>query len=233
MTVGLGCSRSLLPVLNPCGNLVKRKQAFEAPCNTSYILLDFFPDASTTDSFAYGSGRVDAAVSPRQDRGIICQILFTVLIQAFITAGLHCAELETQLFRDEVTWRKGATTKNSLLRVSASWHSLALLVLQPIIQWLYGLGMTISFDGLAMLAPQLLYLAVAWTILLLFVCYFSLLRPKGFLPATYGHLQTMAIIVDEWSAEMYWGEKGEIDGVLHAGTFHKPLHSVRVDALYM
>jgi hypothetical protein len=47
----------------------------------------------------FSDGLLQMVLSPRQNHGIICQILFIVLVQALITAGLHCAELETQLIR--------------------------------------------------------------------------------------------------------------------------------------
>ena len=50
-------------------------------------------------------------------------------------------------------------------------------------------------------------------------------RPKGPQPATYGHIQTLADLIDDWRETMYWGDKGDISGldIRHAGTLHRPL----------
>lgn len=50
-------------------------------------------------------------------------------------------------------------------------------------------------------------------------------RPKGPQPATYGHIQTLADLIDDWSETIYWGDKGVISGldIRHAGTLHRPL----------
>ncbi|THU75189.1 hypothetical protein K435DRAFT_881410 [Dendrothele bispora CBS 962.96] len=42
---------------------------------------------------------------------------------------------------------------------------------------------------------------------------------KTLLPATFGHLQTMVDLIDEWHDKMYWGDKSGADcGIGHAGT---------------
>lgn len=110
---------------------------------------------------------------------------------------------------------------------------MTLLVLKPLIHWIYGLSMKITYGRLIMQAHQVLYLGITWCLLLAFVLFVSLRKPKGPLPAAYGHLQTMADVVDEWSTVMYWGDKGMKRGIRHAGTSSKPLPRVASDRVCM
>ncbi|KAG2336670.1 hypothetical protein BDR05DRAFT_970906 [Suillus weaverae] len=53
----------------------------------------------------------------------------------------------------------------------------------------------------------------------IFACVFTLIalhRPHGSQPATYGHLQTLANLVGEWSPVMWWGHK--VDRILYCHT---------------
>jgi hypothetical protein len=59
--------------------------------------------------------------------------------------------------------------------------------------------------------------------LFIFACFFTviaLLRPRGPQPAAYGHLQTLANLVDEWSPVMWWGHKEDGIPYYHAGMVH-------------
>jgi hypothetical protein len=56
--------------------------------------------------------------------------------------------------------------------------------------------------------------------LFVFACFFTfvaLRRPRGPQPAAYGHLQTLANLIDEWSPEMWWGHKEDGVPYCHAG----------------
>ena len=56
--------------------------------------------------------------------------------------------------------------------------------------------------------------------LFIFACSFTvvaLYRPHGPQPAAYGHLQTLANLVDEWSPVMWWGHKEDGIPYCHAG----------------
>jgi hypothetical protein len=60
-------------------------------------------------------------------------------------------------------------------------------------------------------------------ILAAFATYLARWQPKGPQPAAYGHIQTLADLIDEWhvgeSVRLWWGDKGLADGnVRHAGT---------------
>lgn len=69
-----------------------------------------------------------------------------------------------------------------------------------------------------LMALKIIYLAVG---LLIFAGIFTIAahrHPSGPLPAAYGHLQTLADLVDEWSVVMWWGHKETGPVVSHAGT---------------
>jgi hypothetical protein len=56
--------------------------------------------------------------------------------------------------------------------------------------------------------------------LFIFASFFTLIarfRPRGPQPAAYGHLQTLANLVDEWSPVMWWGHKEDGIPYCHAG----------------
>ncbi|KKY23251.1 hypothetical protein UCDDS831_g02982 [Diplodia seriata] len=185
-------------------------------------------------------GFLSHSISRFEDAYIWMQVPFSIFIQSIITIGLHCAELLVTVSRDEMqAWRAVATAKGSnTSRTSAifaffGWETLALTLMKPFVHWIYGMAVFMGDKGLLMLCPQLVYLAAAWAVFLVFVTYISFRKPKGPLPATYGHLQTLADLVDEWYETMFWGHKGESeDGICHAGTSDKPLPQVRMDALY-
>lgn len=175
---------------------------------------------------------------------VLSVLLFKLVIQSALTIGLHCTELQCQLSRDEAIWRtlsspKGRmpnTTYNSLTQPFKSWQSLGLLIFKPAIHWLFGAALQVDYGlGLVMRVPQTAYMTAGWFLFLLFVAAVTLHRPKGYLPASYGHLQTMVNVADIWSEKMYWGDKGtheDENRVWHAGTSPEPLPNVSPDKVY-
>lgn len=72
-------------------------------------------------------------------------------------------------------------------------------------------------------------------------------RPRGPQPAAYGHIQTLANVVDKWTPTMWWGHKtggfpfGHAGGchfrrcslvLMTSGTSDSRLSKVDMDALY-
>lgn len=49
-----------------------------------------------------------------------------------------------------------------------------------------------------------------------------LYQPKGPQPAAYGHVQTLANLIDEWSPTMWWGHKDGGYPYRHAGELCSP-----------
>ena len=103
-----------------------------------------------------------------------------------------------------------------------------------------------------MRVPHVTYLMILWFVFLVFVALISFLRPKGRLPATHGHLQTMADIADEVGDVLFFGDKGKANPALlaqvrerdqmvehedldvrHAGTSSEPLPPVQIGVLYV
>ncbi|KAF2704687.1 hypothetical protein K504DRAFT_341174, partial [Pleomassaria siparia CBS 279.74] len=166
--------------------------------------------------------------------------LMVFVIQAFVTMGLHCAELIVNVSRDEDVWRCMATSvqgyqtgTNTIVAAMKSWKTCSLLALKPVVHWFFGLGMAYYYGwGVFMRPPQILYLAFALTVLALFSTLICLKRPIGPQPATYGHLKTIVDLVDEWHEDMFWGHKGDGHGVAHAGTSDSRLPEVSMELLY-
>lgn len=171
---------------------------------------------------------------------ILNTLLFTLAIQSFLTVGLHCAELQVTLLRDEHIWRTIATPTGSDPDLSTtksalkSWPYLLLGTFKIAIHWMYGMAMFVNYGGgIFMLAPQLVYLMILWFLFLGFLYFITRRRPVGYLPATYGHIKSMMKIVDEWHGRMFWGDKGmDEQGIRHAGTSDHPLPHLEADALY-
>lgn len=170
-------------------------------------------------------------------RSLILILLYATL-QGPLTFGLHCAELEMNLSRDESFWRKAASSTGCKLdkydpiwAAFTSWQSIFLAVCKPVMHWVFGLAVQINNGRVYISAVQTIYLAMLATICASTVTFVSARRPKGPQPAAYGHLQTLVDLVDDWSATIYWGHKA--DGwPCHAGTAPHELPQVRMDVMY-
>ena len=164
------------------------------------------------------------------------------VFQGFLTLALHCVELITTMNRDEKTWRQCYSTHyykprpNALLRAASSWIAVTLFSLKVVLHWLFGKGMSYAYNwGIFLRPPQLLYLSIGATILAAFATFLSFQQPNGEQPATFGHVQTLVDLVDEWHLLLFWGDKGvreEGDEVRHAGTASHPLITIMKDGLY-
>ena len=180
------------------------------------------------------------------------------LLQTVLTISLHCAELVVSVVRDEKLWRR-ASSKSGLFRkpfnpiyaLLVSGPGMTLFLLKPVLHWVFGLAVSSYFSvGLVMHAPQLIYLSTGILILATFISACALWQPKGPQPATFGHLQTLVNLIDEWPEKretMFWGRKSEgsenkevilVGGlrglmVAHAGISAMKLEEVRFDEVYM
>lgn len=76
-------------------------------------------------------------------------------------------------------------------------------------------------------------LAAGLVPLAIFVTIIAKYEPQGPQPAAYGHIQTLADLVDEWSPRVYWGHKstGEIE--CHAGALVTVHAFLALDSLLM
>ncbi|KAF8121354.1 hypothetical protein EV363DRAFT_1186472 [Boletus edulis] len=168
-------------------------------------------------------------------------------IQGPLTLGLHCSELVVNVIRDEKVWRNMTTAEGTsvsshpLALVFGSTLNVGLLVLKPLLHWM--LGLAISLAGTAeqgyltaiavsMWPFQIVNYSVALLIFSLSITVIVLYRPKGPQPAAYGHVQTLANLIDEWSPTMWWGHKEKGFPFYHAGTSDCRLPKVDMNALY-
>lgn len=191
-----GSSWALLPI--------RGGESSDSSSDSPWVVLTFF------------------TVIPGREMRVLAQIALTLVIQLFVTVGLHISELAVLLSRDEDAWRGAAgpsshgadIQSSSFLTVLKSWKSLALLLFKPVIHWMYGLAMYITYDGLVMMAPQLVYLIGLWLLLILFVLFLSFKKPPGGLqPATYGHLPTLVELLHDCRRDsrgrLFWIPKME------------------------
>ena len=135
--------------------------------------------------------------------------------QSVVTLSLHCAELIVNMSRDEGVYRdligpRGTNGHyNSVMAACTSWQTIILFALKAGVHWMFGLGINLQFQlGVNMYPPQIFYFSGFSLAAAIFGLLLSVWRPRGYLPASYGHIQTIADVVDQWadSGCMFWGE---------------------------
>ncbi|KAG1861811.1 hypothetical protein DFJ58DRAFT_744197 [Suillus subalutaceus] len=168
-------------------------------------------------------------------------------VQGPLTLGLHCSELIANVIRDERQWRCATGRKglrmatNPLKMIFSHPICLVLFVTKPFLHWMFGLSFSIYpsvLNGQLTMLSVTMSTAQIWNLciaLFIFACFFTfvaLRRPRGPQPAAYGHVQTLANLVDEWSSVMWWGHKEDGFPYCHAGTSDHPLPDVKMDCVY-
>ncbi|KIJ19856.1 hypothetical protein PAXINDRAFT_96176 [Paxillus involutus ATCC 200175] len=168
-------------------------------------------------------------------------------VQGPLTLALHCSELVANVIRDEQVWREATTMKGAkisthpLAPVFGSPLNVVLLLAKPLLHWMLGLGISLAGtaeDGflaaiaVSMFPMQILNFAFALFIFCMTFSIVALWRPQGPQPAAYGHVQTLANLIDEWSPTMWWGDKGMGLQARRAGTSDYRLPNVHMDARY-
>ena len=160
----------------------------------------------------YGGQGTSTAVIVEQSTSVyIGLFIILFLVTGVVTIALHCAELVTILTRDETTWRRCNSMKpyvarqNSAIRAATSWPYVFLFLLKVVLHWISGKGVTYVYNwGIFLRPPQLLYLAVGMTLMAGFAALLCFKGPSGRQPATFGHVQTLVDLVDEWSLLVFW-----------------------------
>ena len=177
----------------------------------------------------------------------VCLIL-VFCFQVFLTFALHCAEVLINSARDQRLWEKAGQRGNSKVRgaplsisVVASFlanpPNVLLLVAKIVAHWLFNQSLlpvvifSNSYDNanwqcimtqISLFGVPTLCLAAMAMVLTVISWYEACRSPRGAQPSTYGHLQTLTELVNEWGRgeRLYWGDKGVTsDGLLrHAGT---------------
>ncbi|KAJ2895678.1 uncharacterized protein MKZ38_006260 [Zalerion maritima] len=152
--------------------------------------------------------------------GTIGAVFMIAGFQAIVTLALHISELIIDLSRDEKTYRElssvaGTNPKYRSIKVACNYFpSIFLFVMKACVHWVFGLACSLNFMlGVNMYPPQILYLAGFTLGLAAFCTYLALRRPTGFLPASFGHIQTIVNIVDDWldAEAIFWGHKADAD----------------------
>jgi hypothetical protein len=214
----LGRSWSLLPVFT--GNIDTNCRTHQCTDGTSVLNVGWSASNGTA--------------------GTVGAVFLIMGFQSVVTLSLHCAELIVNLARDEKVYRaligpKGTNGHyNSILAACTSWRTLFLFALKAGVHWMFGLAINLQFRlGVNMQPPQIFYFAGFSLAAAVFGLLLSLWRPGGYLPPSYGHVQTIVDIVDEWAPSgcMYWGEK---DAVYpgYTGTSTHPLPEPSETRLY-
>ncbi|KAI9700944.1 MAG: hypothetical protein M1820_006589 [Bogoriella megaspora] len=177
----------------------------------------------------------------------ISALLISLALQIPFTLSLHAAELVVSVCHDEDVWRAASNRRTGVTytqtvfgRIRAffcTWQTLFLFLLNPITHWLFGIAVFESKGVMYMSWEGLLYLAIPLALLAVIVTWIGLIKPGGPQPAAYGHLQTLADVIDYWTAPgrpMWWGDKGPgAQGVARmAGTSGKVLEDVKWEAVY-
>jgi hypothetical protein len=195
---------------------------------------------------------------------MVISLLFAAVFQGLQMIGLHAAELVVITARDEDSWRRLARREKSRVNTfkqqpfySAfrSWENNLLLIFKSLLHWVLGQSMSFEFlyygqnfistrpegHGLIyciILYNRLMVYAICTGLLAMFITYLTFRRPSGPQPATWGHIQTLADLVDDWKTDeldqFWWGDKGIVNGVRHAGmSYHQTkLEDIRMDTVY-
>lgn len=239
-----GTNWSVLPVDQLNGRLLQKINDLGMPLpeqsqDMQAYYKEYWRLFSPTVSIMWQQGKAN-----RFAAAFYCLLLVSIF-QGILTLALHCIELLVNLSRDETTWRAtsskrgSAANYNSIVAACRSWETICLFLFKAAINWLNGLSLCLSQSGyrgsaqisVTLRPVQIFYLTLCTAILALLATFISFRRPQGPQPATYGHLQTLADLVDEWSPHMYWGHKAASD-ICHAGTSVKPLQEIRMDQQY-
>ena len=145
------------------------------------------------------------------------------------------------------TLNVGLLLSKPLLRKSHRFAASFFLCLITIIDWMLGLAISLAgtaesgylkaiavsmwpfqvgtFDrgqsspSLTVFGVQILNYSGLLLIFSLTLTVIVLYRPKGPQPAAYGHVQTLANLIDEWSPTMWWGHKDSGVPFFHAGGY--------------
>ena len=195
-------------------------------------------------------------------------LLLVFCIQAYLTFALHCVEVLVNSARDQRVWERATKSlksssggvsleSNVVLSFLTSPPNMLLLVSKTAAHWLFNGSLLpllyLSTTTVPMVGPgwqdlatqinlfgvPTLFLLGLIMVLLASICYVAFKRPSGPQPSTYGHIQTLAELIDEWGKgdRLFWGDKGLAEDGRHrrAGTsgHGKELEEIHHDAEYI
>ncbi|CAD6971644.1 unnamed protein product [Tilletia controversa] len=193
------------------------------------------------------------AESDRLPLGVFAWVFsFVTGLQIPLTLMTHLAELVVNSCRDESTWRQASGKKglqrksaNPIVAIMTSASALALFLFKAQIHVQYSNAMSIVFHDLVTIRTVgILGLAIGAALLSVFLTVLSIYGRKGPQPSTFGHLQTLVDLIDEWpekgNQQMYWGHKTggavtpmkEEDYNFAGISITPPAQNVRIGELY-
>lgn len=190
------------------------------------------------------------------------------IVQSLLNVWLHTLECAPMMATDESTWRsattaKGARASYGLLGAPGNIPQVLHMVLVPVMSWAF--SRVYSDNGLGTITVHLYlcfaFMGAALVVGMLFAFGVTdfLSQPKGYQPAAFGHIQTLANLVDDWTplekegadlklgrkalaylhlrrpktGALYWGHKSGNHGeICHAGTADHPLPDIHPDEIY-
>ncbi|QKX63931.1 uncharacterized protein TRUGW13939_11103 [Talaromyces rugulosus] len=227
-------------------------------CFRNYVTLSLSPSANTHNpnagTFSYGAQAVlclllVCAIQAGQTIALHCAELLVNLSRDEATwRKAYSNNSETTKKRE--TAAAAAAPGGAQLRTNpfsanvSSWESIVLFIAKAVMHWIIGRSVLPSIgledngesyyspyqNGLQfdMVYSRLIIFAVLAILLAVFATYLALQKTRGCQPATFGHLQTLADLVDDWETDhngrLWWGDKtlcGEADSdgqTRHAGT---------------
>lgn len=157
---------------------------------------------------------------------------------AIITLGLHCAEILTEMTRDEAIWRKATTSGADpalglVTQATLSWQCWIMFIFKCVVPWIFSYALDTSLSVVMSLLP-VLTIAVLFLLLGLLAEFLIHHKPKGPQPATYGNIEALLSLIDEWQdGKIFWGDKGAVtETVRRAGTSGQRLADLQMSFLY-
>lgn len=222
----------------------------QTPCFRNSVSLVMTPAGNIQSP---GASTIDYSFAAQT----VLALLFTCLIQGSQTIALHCVELFVNITREEALWRRAYTnptenkkpsssgtslSMNPIVSAITSWEYVTLFILKASLHWAMGqsLSAAVTFGygnyeqisyafEFNMVYSRLFIYVILATVLACFAAYLVFRRHEGCQPATMGHIQTIANLIDNWDVnekgQLWWGDAttsstsyngGEI--VRHAGT---------------
>ncbi|KAJ4476603.1 hypothetical protein J3R30DRAFT_3704085 [Lentinula aciculospora] len=235
-----------------------------------------FIPTNNSNAFVFGPSFTGSPLSPSS--WIICYVAL-IVAQGALAFALHCSEMIVNVLRDEHIWRlavskNGTKPANPILGVFNFWPTNVLRLAKFFLHWVFGFCLTLqgtiaylgdpedphddTFDTqsslqVIMRSVQTWYLMFFLALFCMFVTILALHHPRGPQPAAYGHIQTLANLIDDWAPDttIWWGHKegegtydegGETGSeedrdrdrkvVHHAGTSDSPLPPVDLGYTY-
>lgn len=182
---------------------------------------------------------------------LILFFLIVAAIQGMQTIGLHCTELLVNLSRDETAWRRAShrnlggayVSYEPFVSAASSWENIVLFLAKAMLHWFMGQSMSMAASHslynydfwqdprrrvlqMEMIYSRLVWYAVSSVVVFILALYVAFKKPRGPQPAAFGHIQTLADLIDDWKTDekgrFWWGDKTSIrvdrGGIRHAGT---------------